>query len=51
MSLQEFHSVCFSSEAVQSYLFCLLSFVCLHYCTDIFFFKFEFFFFLNFGHY
>lgn len=47
MSLQEFHSVCFSSEAVQSYLFCLLSFVCLHYCTDIFFFKFEFFFFFK----
>lgn len=39
---------CFSSEAVQSYLF-VVSFVCLHYCTDIFFFKFEFF--LNFGHY
>lgn len=29
----------------------VVSFVCLHYCTDIFFFKFEFFFFLNFGHY
>lgn len=28
---------CFSSEAVQSYLF-VVSFVCLHYCTDIFFF-------------
>lgn len=41
---------CFSSEAVQSYLF-VVSFVCLHYCTDISFFQVWIFLFLNFGHY
>lgn len=38
MSLQEFHSVCFSSEAVQSYLFCLLCHLSAYIIALIYFF-------------